>query len=60
MLDSIVVNKVKIKYNYDANGNAINDGLCGFTTAYNELNLPKSVSKGGQRVIYTYDAAEPN
>ena len=43
-------------YRYDANGNATTDGLNGFTIQYNELNLPKSVGKGGQSVSYTYDA----
>ena len=43
-------------YGYDANGNATTDGRSGFTVAYNELNLPKSVSKGTQSVSYTYDA----
>ncbi|WP_320052159.1 DUF6443 domain-containing protein [uncultured Acetobacteroides sp.] len=43
-------------YQYDANGNATTDGRNGFAIQYNEMNLPKSVSKGGQSVGYTYDA----
>ncbi|WP_320054782.1 DUF6443 domain-containing protein [uncultured Acetobacteroides sp.] len=43
-------------YQYDANGNATKDGYKGFSIGYNELNLPKSVSKGTQTVSYTYDA----
>jgi RHS repeat-associated protein len=48
------------QYQYDANGNATTDGRNGFRIFYNELNLPKSVSKPGgstkDSVSYTYDA----
>jgi RHS repeat-associated protein len=62
-LSKITLNGVdKNPYSYDANGNATTDGLNGFAIAYNELNLPKSVSKyntskGKTDVVsYTYDA----
>nr|WP_320054900.1 JAB-like toxin 1 domain-containing protein [uncultured Acetobacteroides sp.] len=56
-LSKITLNGVdKNPYIYDANGNATTDGRNGFAIQYNELNLPRSVSKGGQSVSYTYDA----
>ncbi|WP_320054695.1 DUF6443 domain-containing protein [uncultured Acetobacteroides sp.] len=56
-LSKITLNGVdKNPYIYDANGNATTDGRNGFAIQYNELNLPKSVSKGTQTVSYTYDA----
>jgi RHS repeat-associated core domain len=43
-------------YRYDSNGNAIFDGKSGFTIDYNELNLPKKVSKGTNSTSYSYNA----
>lgn len=42
-------------YTYDANGNARTDRT-GMSFVYNHLNLPKTVSKTGTSVNYTYDA----
>jgi len=46
-------------YTYDDNGNMITDQNKGITTAiaYNHLNLPQTVSKGGNSVSYLYDAS---
>jgi RHS repeat-associated protein len=45
-------------YTYDANGNMITDQNRGITSAitYNYLNLPETVTKGGNSVQYIYDA----
>jgi RHS repeat-associated protein len=45
-------------YTYDANGNMITDQNKGITSAltYNYLNLPETVTKGGNSVQYVYDA----
>lgn len=43
-------------YRYDKNGNAIFDGKSGFAIEYNELNLPKKVSKGSDNALYSYNA----
>ncbi|WP_257667145.1 DUF6443 domain-containing protein [Parapedobacter tibetensis] len=42
-------------YTYDGNGNMTRDGRLNRTIAYNELNLPKTVS-GTNPATYTYDA----
>lgn len=46
-------------YTYDANGNMITDLNKGISTAiaYNYLNLPEVVTKGGNSIRYIYDAA---
>nr|WP_321426960.1 DUF6443 domain-containing protein [uncultured Acetobacteroides sp.] len=45
-------------YCYDANGNATTDGKNGYKLAYNELNLPSTVSTsaGTLAITYKYDA----
>lgn len=45
-------------YAYDANGNATTDGKNGYKLAYNELNLPSTVSTsaGALAITYKYDA----
>ena len=43
-------------YTYDKNGNATLDGVCGFTIAYNSLNLPKSITSGTDNIAYIYSA----
>ena len=45
-------------YAYDANGNATTDGKNGYKLAYNELNLPSTVSTsaGALVITYKYDA----
>lgn len=43
-------------YSYDGNGNASTDGRVGVNISYNYLNLPKTVSKAGLSLSYTYDA----
>ncbi|MGD1845243.1 MAG: DUF6443 domain-containing protein [Salibacteraceae bacterium] len=46
-----------IEYNYDANGNMIQDQNKGITVDYNHLNLPTKVDFGGGKEIHnTYDA----
>ncbi len=53
-------------YRYDANGNVINDRNKGIGTSvndntniitYNFLNLPETITKGGNNVRYLYDAS---
>lgn len=53
-------------YRYDSNGNMLNDRNKGIGTtqddnvnviAYNFLNLPETISKGGNSVRYIYDAS---
>ncbi len=46
-------------YTYDANGNMITDLNKGISSAitYNYLNLPETVTKGGNSIRYIYDAA---
>ena len=45
-------------YTYDANGNATTDGKNAYKLAYNELNLPSTVSTsaGALAITYKYDA----
>lgn len=43
-------------YDYDGNGNATTDGRNGVALEYNFLNLPKSATKTGVALGYTYDA----
>jgi len=44
-------------YSYDANGNTTRDGRTNTTLAYNVLNLPRTATRTGQGITYTYDAA---
>ncbi|WP_165915662.1 DUF6443 domain-containing protein [Tenacibaculum skagerrakense] len=47
-----------VEYTYDANGNMLTDANKGVTAiTYNHLNLPTSVTIGGQNISYTYDAS---
>ena len=48
-----------VEYEYDANGNMVNDDNKGITyISYNHLNLPERVTMdNGNYVKYTYDAA---
>jgi RHS repeat-associated protein len=43
-------------YVYDASGNMTRDKNKGVAITYNIFNLPEVVSKGGQRLYYSYDA----
>ncbi len=44
-------------YSYDANGNVTRDKNKGITAiSYNFLNLPETVSKGSNKIYYSYDA----
>jgi RHS repeat-associated protein len=58
-------NEATDDYRYDANGNMINDRNKGIGTSindnvnittYNSLNLPETVTKGGNTIRYIYDA----
>ena len=46
------------EYTYDVNGNMLRDYNKGITSdiLYNQLNLPKRVTIGGQNIDYVYDA----
>lgn len=43
-------------YTYDKNGNCTFDGLRGITVNYNILNLPSSLSRGSDNILYIYAA----
>ncbi len=45
------------EYRYDRNGNMTFDGLRGFSVEYNQLNLPRKVSRGSDNIFYIYSAA---
>jgi len=55
-LSSIVKGGTTYTYAYDANGNTTTDGLRAMTLTYNQLNLPKRVTKGTDNLEYLYDA----
>jgi RHS repeat-associated protein len=44
------------EYIYDWNGNTKTDMNKGITVTYNHLNLPVTVSKGSDNIVFTYDA----
>jgi RHS repeat-associated protein len=44
-------------YTYDPNGNTTLDGLRGVAITYNILNLPYTISKASDKIIYIYSAA---
>ena len=44
-VSSIVNNGNTKNFSYDENGNMISDGNRGVTISYNEINLPKEISK---------------
>jgi RHS repeat-associated protein len=44
-------------YTYDGNGNQKTDSRKGISITYNHLNLPQTITKAGQSIVYTYDAA---
>jgi RHS repeat-associated protein len=43
-------------YTYDANGNTTTDGLRSMAISYNMLNIPQTISKGGESISYIYTA----
>lgn len=55
-LSSIVRGGTTYSYAYDSNGNTTTDGLRAMTLTYNQLDLPKTVTKGTDNLEYIYDA----
>ena len=55
-VSSIVNNGNTKNFSYDENGNMISDGNRGVTISYNEINLPKEISKSSEIISYIYNA----
>ncbi len=55
-VSSIVNNGSTKNFSYDENGNMISDGNRGVTISYNEIKLPKEISKSSEIISYIYNA----